>query len=202
MNFRLSAFAFATLAAVSPTLAAPPPETVPPQEILEAIGRCAGVADNQSRLACYDALAPRVKDALAAPPSSLPGNRAPTAEEQRSWFGFDLGSLFGSSPAQQTTPQQFGSDRLPATKAQEETAAAAGDSISAGVSEVSYTPFGRFIVFLDNGQVWRQIEGDADRAIFKKPARDNKVTISRGFIGSYNLTINDSDKLFKVTRVK
>jgi hypothetical protein len=200
MNFHVFAFALATLAAVSPAQAAPPPETVLPQDVLEAVGRCATVADNQARLACYDALAPRVKDALAAPPSSL--NRAPTVEEQRSWFGFDLGSLFGSSPAQQTTPQQFGSDRLPTTQAQEETAAAAVDSISAGVSEVSYTPFGRFIVFLDNGQVWRQIEGDADHAIFKKPAKENKVTIARGFIGSYNLTINDSEKLFKVTRVK
>jgi|SRR5947209_20299675 len=202
MNLRLSAFTFAALTAVLPAAAAPPPETVSPQDVLEAVGRCAGVADNQARLACYDAIAPRVKDALAVPPGSLPANRAPTAEEQRSWFGFDLGSLFGSSPAQQTTPQQFGSDRLPATKAQEETAAAAVDSITAGVSDVAYTPFGKFIVFLDNGQVWRQIEGDADRAIFKKPAKENKVTIARGFIGSYNLTINDSDKLFKVTRVK
>ena len=202
MNSRLLAFTFAALATVLPAHAAPPPETVPPQDVLEAVGRCAGVAENQARLACYDALAPRVKDALAAPPSALPGNRAPTADEQRSWFGFDLAGLFGSSPAQQTTPQQFGSDRLPATHALEATAAAAVDSVAAGVSEVAYTPFGRFIVFLDNGQVWRQIEGDADRAIFKKPAKANKVTIARGFIGSYNLTINDSDKLFKVTRVK
>ena len=131
-------------------------------------------------------------------------NRFPilTAEEERSWFGFDLSSLFGSSPSQQTTPAQFGSDRLPATHAEEQTAAAAVDSITAAVTDVAFTPFGRFIVFLDNGQVWRQIEGDADRAIFKKPAKDNKVIISRGFIGSYNLTLNDSDKLFKVTRVK
>jgi hypothetical protein len=202
MNSRRLAFAFAALAAVLPAHAAAPPGTVPPQDVLEAVGRCAGVTDNQARLACYDALAPRVKDALAAPPSTLPGNRAPTVDEQRSWFGFDLGSLFGSSPAQQTTPQQFGSDRLPSTHVKEETAAAAVDSITAGVSDVAYTPFGKFIVFLDNGQVWRQIEGDADHAIFRKPAKNNKVMIGRGFIGSYNLTINDSDKVFKVTRVK
>jgi hypothetical protein len=182
--------------------AAQPPAPVAPQDVLEAVGRCATIADKEVRLACYDALAPRVKDALAAPPASLPGDRTPSAEEQRSWFGFDLDGLFGSSPAQQTTPQQFGSDRLASTHAKEETAAAAVDSITAGVTDVAYTPFGRFIVFLENGQVWRQIEGDADHATFKKPAKDNKVTISRGFIGSYNLTINNSDKLFKVTRVK
>src|SRR5437588_896771 len=123
MNFRLAAFTFAALAAVSPARAAPPPRTMAPQDVLEAIGHCAAIVDKEARLACYDAVAPRVKDALAAPPEALPRNRAPTAEEQRSWFGFDLGSLFGSSPSQQTTPSQFGSDRLPSAQAQEETAA-------------------------------------------------------------------------------
>jgi hypothetical protein len=202
MNSRLLALILIILATSFSVRAAQPPAPVAPQDVLEAVGRCATIADKEVRLACYDALAPRVKDALAAPPASLPGDRTPSADEQRSWFGFDLDGLFGSSPAQQTTPQQFGSDRLASTHAKEETAAAAVDSITAGVTDVAYTPFGRFIVFLENGQVWRQIEGDADHATFKKPAKDNKVTISRGFIGSYNLTINNSDKLFKVTRVK
>src|SRR5438477_10342734 len=99
MNSRVLALTFAAFAAALPATAAPPPDAVPPQDVLEAVGRCAAVADNQARLACYDALAPRVKDALAAPPSSLPGNRTPTMEAQRPWFGFGLGSLFGASPA-------------------------------------------------------------------------------------------------------
>ena len=202
MNFRVPALTLVALATAFPAFAAQPPPPVAPQDVLEAIGRCAAVADNAARLSCYDALAPRVKDALAAPPEALPGNRAPSTEEQRSWFGFDLSSLFGSSPSQQTTPQQFGSDRLPSTHAEEQTAAAEVDSITAAVTDVAFTPFGRFIVFLDNGQVWRQIEGDTDHAIFKKPPKDNKVAISRGFIGSYNLTLNGSDKMYKVTRVK
>lgn len=198
MNSRHAALAFATFAAgLLPARAA-----TPTQDLLEAIGRCAAVADDHARLACYDAVSPRVKDALAVPPSSLPANRQPTTEEQKSWFGFDLGGLFAANPSQQTTPQQFGSDKLPETHAKEDVAAATVDSISAGVTEVAYTPFGKFIVFLDNGQVWRQLEGDADRAVFHKPANANKVTIARGFIGSYNLMINDSDKVFKVTRVK
>jgi len=172
------------------------------QDLLEALGKCAAVAEDHARLACYDALSPHVKEALAAPPAALPGNRPPTDEEQRSWFGFDLGNLFGASPSQQTTPQAFGSDRLPETHAKEETAAVAVDSITAGVTDYAYTPFGKFIVFLDNGQVWRQIEGDADHAVFRKSAKDNKVTINRGLIGSYNLMINGSERVFKVTRVK
>jgi len=202
MNFRIWTFTFVGLTTVFSASAAQPPPPVAPQDVLEAIGRCAAITDNAARLGCYDALAPHVKDALAAPPQALPGNRTPTAEEERSWFGFDLSSLFGANPSQQATPQQFGSDRLPSTHAQEQTAATEIDSITAAVTDVAFTPFGRFIVFLDNGQVWRQIEGDADRATFKKPAKDNKVTIGRGFISSYNLSINDSAKVYKVTRVK
>jgi len=172
----------------------------PRDDVLEAMGRCAAIADNTARLACYDALAPQLKTALSTPPPSL--DRPPTQQEQESWFGFDIGDLFGTSQRTQTTPQQFGADRLPQTQAAVESAQQQVDSISAGVTDYSFTPFGKFIVFLDNGQVWRQIEGDAEHAQFARNPKDNRVTISRGFIGSYNLTINDSAKVFKVSRVK
>jgi hypothetical protein len=171
-------------------------------DVLEALGRCAVVPDDKARLACYDALAPLLKRALSTPPLELPGGRPPTKDEEESWFGFDLSGLFGSSPGQQTTPQQFGSEHLPETQAKEDVAAHEVESIAAGVTEYAYTPFGKFIVFLDNGQVWRQAEGDADHAIFHKIAKDNRVTISRGALGSYNLKVNDSDKIFKVDRAK
>jgi hypothetical protein len=174
----------------------------PRDDVLQQLGKCAAIAEDKARLACYDAIAPHVKEALATPPASLPGGRPPTKEEQESWFGFDLDHLFGSAPEQQTTPQQFGSDQLPATHEKADTAAHEVESITAGVTEYAYTPFGKFIVFLDNGQVWRQMEGDADHATFHKAAKDNKVTVSRGFIGSYNLKINDSEKIFKVERIK
>jgi len=171
-------------------------------DVLEALGKCAAIADDKARLACYDALAPHVKQALATPPQELPAGRAPSKDEEESWFGFDLSGLFGSSPAQQTTPQQFGSENLPETQAKADVAAHEVESITAGVTDYAYTPFGKFIVFLDNGQIWRQAEGDADHANFHKIAKENRVTISRGAIGSYNLKINDSDKIFKVDRAK
>ena len=170
------------------------------EDVLEAIGKCASVADDKARLACYDAAAPHVKQALAKPPETL--GREPTKEEQQSWFGFNLSGLFGSSPEQQTTPQQFGSDKLPETHAKEEAASQAVESITSGVTEYAYNPFGKFIVFLDNGQIWKQEEGDSDHALFRKKATDNKVTISRGALGSYNLSINDSDKVYKAVRIK
>ncbi|HEY4114126.1 MAG TPA: hypothetical protein VGM17_08705 [Rhizomicrobium sp.] len=167
-------------------------------DVIEAMGKCAAVADDKARLACYDALAPRVRDAMATPPTSL--DHEPTKQEQESWFGFDIGSLFGGGSTAPTTPEQFGKERT--QEADQARQHEEIDGISAGVTEVAFTPFGQFILFLDNGQVWRQIPGDADRAHFKSKAADNEVTITRGLLGSYNITINDSAKLYKVTRVK
>ena len=170
----------------------------PRDDVLEALGRCAAIADNQSRLACYDQLAPNLKQAIATPPGSL--DHEPTKTEQESWFGFDIGSLFGGGSSAPTSPDQFGRERTAESQAirrREEI-----ESISAKVTEIAYTAFGQFIVFLDNGQVWRQLQGEAERARFRSEPKANTVTISRGALGSYNLTLNDSSKIFKVTRVK
>ncbi|SRR5665213_1077394 len=172
----------------------------PRDEVLEALGKCSVLTDDKARLSCYDALAPHVRDALNIPPESL--SRPPTADEQKSWFGFDLAGLFGSAPAQQTTPQQFGAENTSTTHQKEAVAEQEVDSISADITDYSLTPFGKFVVFLDNGQVWKQIQGDTDKAHFLSKATDNKVTIDRGALGSYNLMLNDSAKTYKVTRVK
>jgi len=186
------------------------------EKVLEALAKCASLTDDKARLGCYDALAPRVKDALSVPPAQVaanappePGvtNAPPTKEQQESWFGFNIDNLFGNGPERQTTPQQFGADQLPKAPpppAQPGQPAPPEeiDRITAGVTEYAFNPFGKFVVFLDNGQVWRQDQGDADKAHFEKNPKDNKVTISRGFIGSYNLKINDSEKIYKVVRMK
>jgi len=174
----------------------------PRDEVLESLQKCASVTDDKARLACYDGLVRPAQAALARPPEPQEATHPPTQQEQKSWFGFDLSGLFGASPSQQTTPQQFGKENLPATKEKEEVAAAEVDSITANVTEYAFTPFGKFIVFLDNGQIWRQLQGDSDHAMFNKVAKDNKVVIQRGFIGSYNMTLNDSSRVYKVERIK
>jgi hypothetical protein len=170
----------------------------PRDDVLQAMGHCAAITDNAGRLACYDGLAPRLRDALATPPPSL--DHEPTKAEQESWFGFNIGDLFGGGSSHASTPEQFGKERTAEAQTARETEEI--ESISSQVTEVSFTPFGQFIVFLKNGQVWRQLQGDADRARFKSNPADNTVTISHGAFGSYNLKVNGSDRVFKVTRIK
>jgi hypothetical protein len=172
----------------------------PREDLLQAMSKCTSITDDKARLSCYDAAAPRVHDVLNVPPPAL--STPPTKEEEKSWFGFNLDGLFGSSEKEQTTPQQFGAETTPQVEKKVENAEQQVDSINAGVTDYSYTIDQKFVVFLDNGQIWRQLQGDSDVAHFHRVPTDNTVTIDRGLIGSYNLTINGSDRTFKVTRLK
>ncbi len=170
----------------------------PREDLIEGMAKCAVVADNAARLACYDALAPQLKAAQAQPQEPL---------DNRAWY--DPGRIFGTSPAQQTTPEQFGAEALkpppaPPPKPGEPAPPAPPqplDSISAKVSDYAYNPYGRAVVFLDNGQIWQQILGDTDHPHFKK-GETNTVVISRGALGSYNMVINDAGSAIKVQRIK
>jgi hypothetical protein len=167
-------------------------------DVLRAMDQCAAVSDKDQRLACFDQLAPQVKAAIAEAPMAGP----PTIEQQKSWFGFDFGNLFGTAPKQQTTSEQFGSENLPPPPPREGEPPPPGpiDSITANVTDYAFNPSGKFVIFLEGGEVWQEIQGDADRAVFRK--KDNAVLISRGLMGSYNLQINGSNKVFKVKRIK
>ena len=189
MNLRKAAV-FAALILV-PTGAAAGPR----DDLINGMAKCAAVANNAARLACYDALVPQLKAAQSAPQEPV---------DNRAWY--DPGRIFGTSPAQQTTPEQFGAEALapppaPPHKPGEPAPPQPIDSISAKVSDYAYNPYGRAVVFLDNGQIWQQILGDTDRPHFKK-GETNTVVISRGALGSYNMVINGTGAAIKVHRIK
>ncbi|MGQ0741264.1 MAG: hypothetical protein ACT4OG_03065 [Alphaproteobacteria bacterium] len=187
MNLRLTILAVAMLAAAPIALAATP------REMLNLLAQCAEAKDSIERLACFDKLAPQLRETVAA--MKKPSER--TEEDRISLFGFDFGGVFGSREGP-TTPEEFGKAQVRAPEEEVEIL----ESITAGVTEYAMTPFGKFIVFLDNGQVWRQLDADTGVARFLKPASRNKVIISRGLLGSYNLKINDQNLIFKARRVK
>jgi hypothetical protein len=180
-------------------------------DAMAAIGKCAALNDNTARLVCYDKIAGRpttIETALPVPQAAAPAQTAAAApasqKEEESWFG--IADWFGSdkaSPALQATPQQFGSENIPPPPVAPGTQPPAEplDHITATVSDFAYNPYGHFVVFLDNGQIWQQLQADTGQARFSKNTK-NEVTISRGLLGSYNLVIGDHRALYKVKRVK
>ena len=71
----------------------------------------------------------------------------------------------------------------------------------AAVARYSLSPSGQFTVVLDNGEIWQQLSSDDGLAQFRRNAR-NVVQISKGFWGSYDLRLNATNIVFKVTRIK
>ena len=59
---------------------------------------------------------------------------------------------------------------------------------------------GQAVFILDNGQVWRQIDGDG--AAVRGSVTGSKATIERGLFDSFNLVIEGRNGLIKVRRVE
>ena len=139
-----------------------------------AATQCSSIADPAARLACYDAAQPPRSATTAAPGAS----RYPE---------------FNSAPRAQTpTP-------IPNTTARGSALPRGG--LIAGVVNYSLSPTGRFTIVLDNGQIWKQVDSDDGIAQFRKERR-NVVTITKGFLWSYDLKLNATSAVFKITRVK
>ncbi|HVP84083.1 MAG TPA: hypothetical protein VMS78_05120 [Rhizomicrobium sp.] len=169
--------------------------------LMRALSNCAQLTIASSRLACYDRLAPEFDRYLKTPVASAPPP-PPSKEEKESWFGLD--NLFGGGEEKpQATPQEFGEERLVKTpqeisKAKEEEI----DSISAHLTDYATNSFGKFTVFLDNGQIWQQLDADSGKAQFDRDPHRVKVKVERAIFGTYSMTISGNTKLFKVKRVR
>ena len=60
---------------------------------------------------------------------------------------------------------------------------------------------GRFTITLSNGQMWQQTAGDTARAQYRADGTKT-VIISRGSLGSYDLTFSGRNMTFKVKRLR
>ena len=58
-----------------------------------------------------------------------------------------------------------------------------------------------FTVTLENGQVWKQIDGDSRAASWTKPPSAYLVTIRAGMSGSFILTVRNEDRVYRVHRI-
>lgn len=154
-------------------------------DLPSALAHCTAISDPAARLACFDALAVPYKGVVA--PTPTPVSAAP------------ISPVAPTLPAAQTKAEQFGSERLPSPPAAEATPEI--DSLTAEVEKVEFGPTGRFVVTLNNGQVWQQSPGDTDKAHFPRQGPVT-VTIARGLMGSYNLTIGEGGRLYKVRRIR
>ena len=68
--------------------------------------------------------------------------------------------------------------------------------------EVGRTAHGKIIVILENGQVWRQIDGDSSTPYIRKNIDGLTARVKKAAFGSYSIRISGTRDAFKARRVK
>ena len=146
----------------------------------DRLAACDSIQNDSARLACYDAVRRNGGSSPVPAPNYYPPLHPSAAH-----------------PPARSQPEGFGA---PSTTARTPTPPSPRH-LAARVVNYSFSKAHRFTIELDNGQVWRQYEGDAGSAHFKARGQNN-VVITKEFWNSYNLRLNDMNAVFRVQRMK
>ena len=164
-----------------------------------AFMKCARIASDAQRLSCYDRLATELielglsnlGDPVAAP-SDPPPAPAADASEPVEGAGTPAVVTGGGAASVATNEEAFGLERVE-------------DAQDEDIKLIQSRYVGEFTGWdgqttfpLENGQVWQQIE--SGRMAWR--ATDPMITIKRGFMGSYMLSVEGVNKKVRVKRIK
>jgi hypothetical protein len=147
------------------------PKTAPP--VVQQVLDCRKLTESDQRLACYD----RAVDGMAQ--AQAKGDLVTVDRQQRQAlhhqaFGFNLPAL-----------SLFGSD-----KSEE------ANQITAKVASASLDAMGKWVIKLDDGAVWRQVD---DSTLEPDPHAGSTVRIKKGLAGGYFMNI-DKQQAFRAHR--
>ena len=175
-----------------------PAQADPARDALSEITKCADITAPAERLQCFDTAVGGAKTVLSTP-APAPVQQAAvepqktgvqTDKEEEggilSWFGL-------SRPV--TKQQDFGKPPVP-------TGPKEIKEISANVLEFAKNAYGRSLFILENGQVWKQSDGDTTEVKDPRSGETMQVTIEAAMFGSYNLRVKGQNGFVKVRRVK
>jgi hypothetical protein len=162
---RLEILVLTALALPVAAAAAPPRRAPERPEVFEAVVRCRAIADEKARLACFDAAVASF-EAAAASRELVVVDRKQIRESKRSLFGLNLPRLpiFGGG----------GDD--------EEI-----DSIEGVVASAFADGEGRWVVRLEEGGTWRQIDSTM---LGRRPRAGSKVKINKAAMGSFMMRLD------------
>ena len=135
---------------------------------LQAVVACRALTDRDARLNCYDAAAAKLDEAESTG-QVVVVNREQAREVRRDVFGLQLPSL-----------DIFGRKGVAATGEDV-------DQLRSTVKTASQNPDGRWVLELDTGAVWRQID---DSVVPASLHPGSKVEIRRAALGSFFIKVD------------
>lgn len=154
------------------------------ETLAEAVEKCRVVSNSLKRLVCYDQLAQRAQNLEDSDLAEFYAERplvAPVPGESRPNT---------SAPSRSAPRNNFGLEDRESQQKKDE-----ASEMSAVVGTVEEDPYGKLIVTLADGQIWRQ----TDSEVFKLRSGDS-VTISRGLLGSFYLQKDGLNRRMRVKR--
>jgi hypothetical protein len=156
-----------------PAHAAPPTPTRAPA--VQAVVDCRKIDDGAERLACYDKAVTAMTDAEAKG-DLVSIDREQRQAVRRQAFGLTLPSLAMFDRGEKSEDV---------------------DKVLETVASASQDANGRWIVQMQDGAVWRQIE---DEELWRKPHPGSAAVIKKGLLGSFLMNI-DGQQAIKVHRI-
>ena len=170
------------------------------------------VTEKQSRLAASPPTGGALQDVAAREEVMAAAARCYVLSEEKSWLDCYYGSAeswrsmlglapFQHSPARNASAPPSRSD----TSMDEEPflrLSRTSDPVVSRMASYSFDWNKFFTVTLDNGQIWRQREGDTTYAHWKDRPGAYLVTITKGALGSFNMAVRGGPWTFKVERIK
>ena len=138
----------------------------PAHPALSGLNKCAEVADSGPRAACYDAALSALSLAVQSGEVVIVQRKEARAV-QRSVFGLSLPALniFDTS----------GKDSAPLV------------NVTGEAKRANRDPFGKWIVVLTDGAVWRQIDNET---ILRAPRAGSQIEIRKAALGSYFMKVD------------
>jgi len=153
----------AALALAGGAVAAPKP--VASSAVVQGLLDCRNVADNTTRLACYDKAAAAMESATASG-DLVTLDREQRRAARRQAFGFTLPTLSFLDRGEKVVE---------------------ADKLTATIASASQDALGDWVVRLDDGAVWAQTEPEP---LARRPRPGATVVISKGMLGSFFMTID------------
>lgn len=149
-------------ALATPALAASAP--APSPQAIQKTMDCRKIADGPARLACYDSAVDALGQALGAG-EVVAVDREQAREVRKQAFGFTLPSL--SLLDRGEKPEEISEVRL-------------------AVQSARRMPNGKWLIQLEGGQIWRQIDSSE---FSRDPKPGSQATIKKAILGSYMMMI-------------
>jgi hypothetical protein len=156
------------------------------EDVLSRIARCGAITDDHTWLNCLYGAAQPMRSQLGLPP-------APSTQTSLVPAASAASPRFSAPVPAANAPQESGGffSRL-----------LGGEKVLTDIKLTDYyfNPQGFFVVTLANGQIWEQQDGPSVH--WRGPASQYMISISKGAVGSFNLTVADEGVLYKVHRIR